>query len=247
MKERESRSFTLDEEDTRHLLTEVNEAFGTEINDILLTALTLGIKETFGNEQVLVALEGHGREEIMKNVDITRTVGWFTSVYPVLLETSYSDLARQIINIKDNLHRVPNKGIGYGILKYLTADQNKEDIKFRQNPQISFNYLGQFDEDVGQTSFEIARESAGNAICPETKQEYELEVTGMVAKKCLTMTITFNRTQFKAQTIERFLDNYNTTLKDIIIFCKGRQQKELTPSDMDYKELSVEQLSSIFD
>jgi amino acid adenylation domain-containing protein/non-ribosomal peptide synthase protein (TIGR01720 family) len=247
MRERESRSFTLDEEDTRHLLTDANEPFGTEMNDLLLTALTLAIKETFGNERILAALEGHGREEIIKNVDITRTVGWFTSVYPVLLETSHTDLARQVIEIKDNLHRVPNKGTGYGILKYLTDDRNKEDIKFRQNPRISFNYLGQFDGDPGQRSFETAGESPGDAVSLEAEQEYEMEVTGIITQKCLTMTIAFNRTQFKIQTIKRFLDNYNTTIKDIIIFCKGRRHKESTPSDMDYKELSVEQLNTIFD
>ncbi|MCP5049826.1 MAG: non-ribosomal peptide synthetase, partial [bacterium] len=116
-------SFALNEEETGLLLTRANESFSTEVNDLLLTALGLAIRDTMGLDKVVVALEGHGREQGVLAIDVSRTVGWFTSVYPVLLDLSYGAapgqdpdhiLARQVKEVKESLRRVPNKGTGYG-------------------------------------------------------------------------------------------------------------------------------------
>ncbi|UCH96765.1 MAG: AMP-binding protein, partial [Candidatus Aminicenantes bacterium] len=109
IKDTVSVSFTLREEETERLLTKVNETFGTEINDILLAALGMGINKTFGQARVLIELEGHGREQIPEDIDISRTVGWFTSLYPVLMDISHAgDTGRQIKEIKETLRRIPN-------------------------------------------------------------------------------------------------------------------------------------------
>jgi non-ribosomal peptide synthase protein (TIGR01720 family) len=246
-KERELILLKLDEEETGQLLTEANEAFGTDINDLLLTALALSVREVFGRDRLLVAMEGHGREDIVKDIDTSRTVGWFTSVYPVLLEVSHGDTARRIIEIKDNLRRLPRKGIGYGILKYLTPEEHKRDITFRQVPQVNFNYLGQYNVEEQNSSFQFAGESTGDPVHPESRQEYLLEVFGVVSQNRLIMSISYNRTQYKKETVERLLAQYERQLKDIVSFCLRRQGRETTPADMDYKELSVEQLDNIFD
>ncbi|MCP5054774.1 MAG: hypothetical protein GY940_46850, partial [bacterium] len=200
----ETLQFLLEEKETAQLLTDVNRAFNTEINDILLTALGLGLAKTFNSldRKVLIALEGHGREDIFPNTDmdtdVSRTVGWFTSVYPVLLDFSrQNDLGSQLVEIKETLHRVPHKGIGYGILKYLTNHEHKKDCQFHLKPQISFNYLGQFDEDVAQMTFKPAAESPGNAISLNARQEYELELSGMIAVNRLTFSISYNKKQFQ--------------------------------------------------
>jgi len=161
-------SFSLSEAETGLFLTKVNEALGTDSNDILLTALGLSLKKTWGHQRYLAALEGHGREEIFNHMDISRTIGWFTTIFPVILDISYDhDLSRQIKEIKETLRHVPGKGIGYGMLKYLTSKTHKKDMEFKLKPQISFNYLGQFDADIKQiSSFEIARESPGRSYRP---------------------------------------------------------------------------------
>jgi amino acid adenylation domain-containing protein/non-ribosomal peptide synthase protein (TIGR01720 family) len=239
-------SFSLSEEKSLQLLTGVNQAFGTEINDILITALGMGIRATFGHEKVVIALEGHGREEILEDIDIHRTIGWFTTVYPVLLDISYrDDMARQIKEIKESLNRVPNKGIGYGILRYLTARSYKEDIDFKLKPQVSFNYLGQFDADVQQKSFEIAAEPVGNMQSPQAQREFELDVTGIVANKRLSMSITYNQKQFKADTIQKLMDHFESELGKLVSFCSVRQEQEVTPSDFTYKELSIDQVDAL--
>jgi len=247
-----SHAFRLSVADTENLLTRVNDAFGTEINDVLLTALELGMLEHYRHERLLVALEGHGREEILENVNISRTVGWFTSKYPVLLDfTHYSQdksaegLARQIKEVKETLRRIPNKGIGYGILKYLTRSALKEDIRFLINPQVSFNYLGQFDTDVEGRSFEMAKESAGSNVGPGAPNEFDWLINGYIAQKQLTMILSFSKNQYRDETVTGFLNLFKEKLLSLIEFCMNRQKKEITPSDLTYSELSIDTIESI--
>ena len=252
VKDVETFSFSLNPEETRSLLQKTNNAFGTEINDILLTALGSALKNTFGNEKVLIALEGHGREEILGDIDISRTVGWFTSLFPVLLDflplpanNPDTSLARRIKEIKETLRRVPHKGIGYGILKYLTSPRHKEGISFKSNPQILFNYLGQFDSDLEQPQFKIAEESSGSAISPHRQRDIDLEVSGIVTGQCLTMSISYGRKQFRLETIRTLSNEFKTQLLHIILFCSRQEKNVPTPSDFSYSHLSIDALELI--
>ncbi|MCP4150443.1 MAG: non-ribosomal peptide synthetase, partial [bacterium] len=221
------------------------------IDDILMTALGLAIKKTFGNEKVVVALEGHGREEILKNIDIKRTVGWFTSVYPVVLDLSYyaesggEHPARQVKEIKESLHRVPNRGVGHGILKHLTMESHRQEVEFKLNPQFSFNYLGQSDAEAGQMTFDIAEESAGNTVATEWPREADFDVSGIIAGKQLRMSVTFSREQYRSDTVETLSAHFKAELSRLIDFCSSYPQKELTPSDLTYKKLPIEVLDKL--
>ncbi|HLP47615.1 MAG TPA: condensation domain-containing protein, partial [Candidatus Kapabacteria bacterium] len=247
IKDTGSVSFTLKEEITEMLLTKVNRVYGTEINDILLTALGIGIKKTFGQDRVLIALEGHGREEILEGIDISRTVGWFTGLFPAELDISYSlHPGRQIKEIKETLRKIPHKGIGYGILKYLTGEENKKGLEFKLSPQISFNYMGQFDADIRQISFfEIAKESTGDWRNLRNCREYELDVAGMVREHCLTMTFQYNERHFKPETISTLVDNFGSELKHLIAFCCSKEKIERTPTDFTFKGLTIETIDRI--
>ncbi|RPE05075.1 condensation domain-containing protein, partial [Paenibacillus polymyxa] len=133
-------------EETEQFLKQAHRAYSTEANDLLLTALGTAVQEWAGIGQVLVNLEGHGREAILPDMDITRTVGWFTSQFPVVLDMGEDrNVGQRVKNVKEGLRRLPHKGIGYGILRYL-ADR-AEEATFVAEPEISFNYLGQFDQD----------------------------------------------------------------------------------------------------
>jgi NRPS condensation-like uncharacterized protein len=116
-------SVSLDIEETRVLLQEVPKAYNTQINDVLLTALVQAFKEWTGQRYLLVDLEGHGREAIFEDVDLSRTVGWFTTIFPVLLNLGkVSEPGEVLKSIKEQLRRIPNNGIGYGLLRYLSKD-----------------------------------------------------------------------------------------------------------------------------
>ncbi|NOQ27705.1 MAG: amino acid adenylation domain-containing protein, partial [Bacteroidales bacterium] len=239
--------FTLDQIATTDLLTNTNDVYGTEINDILLCGLGYGIKKTLGNEKILISLEGHGREDIFPNFDISRTIGWFTSTYPVLLDMKHTDdLSLQIKNVKENLRQIPNKGIGFGILKYLTPPELKDDVNYDIEPQIEFNYLGQFDSDVEQMSlFKIAKESAGNSVSPNRKNSSDFSIGGMISNGKLSITLTYKKKYYSEELIDNLLENYKKSLLEIVNHCTEFTDKVLTPSDFTHKGLSIKELDKL--
>ncbi|NOQ24952.1 MAG: amino acid adenylation domain-containing protein, partial [Bacteroidales bacterium] len=235
--------FTLDQTATTDLLNNTNEVYGTEVNDILLCGLGYGVKKTLGNEKVLISLEGHGREDIFSDLDISRTIGWFTSVYPVLLDMTVDDLSLQIRNVKENLRQIPNKGIGFGILKYLTPPELKDNVNYDIEPQIEFNYLGQFDSDVDQMSlFKIAKESGGNSVSPKRKNKCDFSIGGMIANGKLSVNITYKKKYYSEELINDLLENYKKSLLEILNHCTKFTDKILTPSDFTYKKLSINEV-----
>jgi non-ribosomal peptide synthase protein (TIGR01720 family) len=240
---------TLSQQKTTALLTKVNQTYKTEINDVLLTALGLALNKVFDLGELVIDLEGHGREDILNDIDVSRTIGWFTSIYPVVLEVAHRDnLAYQIKIIKERLRKVPNRGIGFGILKYLTDEKHKEGISLDYQPQIIFNYLGQVDENVEQLSMDIAEEPSGRNISPEGKREHELVITAIVINKQLRTSISYSHQQFNEETINALIDAYKKILNDIIEHCVSQDKKEqVTPSDLGYKGLSIDQLENFFD
>ncbi|MCP5053602.1 MAG: non-ribosomal peptide synthetase, partial [bacterium] len=218
-------------------------------NDILLTALGLAVRETWGHDRLFIALEGHGREELFEDIDISRTVGWFTSEYPVLMDISdehehEDDLGRQVKEIKETLRRIPDKGIGYGILKYLTIKDSESDTEpaFEMKPRFSFNYLGQFDADVQQTGFQMAVESAGAVRNENEQRDYELAVSGIIGANRLTVNIEYSKKQYKPGTVKKLSSHFKSSLLEVIEFCasKHKEKPQLTPSDFTYPHLPIE-------
>lgn len=217
----ETVTFELDEEYTWELLNRVNRFYNAEINDILLTVLGLAVKDWAGEGQVAVWVEGHGREEIIQGTNVQRTVGWFTSMYPVILEISeLSDMTQQIKSVKEQLLRIPNKGIGYGLLKYMTAEANEAAMVFKQNPEISFNYLGQFNNNEGHGLFQLSDINAGDAIDKYETRPNPININGIVINDRLTIDIQFDKYEFKRDTMENVLKSYSMYLQDIIKYCK---------------------------
>ncbi|MNZ80610.1 Gramicidin S synthase 1 [compost metagenome] len=233
MEDGETIALTLGQEQTRELLTIVHRAYQTEINDLLLAALVLAIKTWTQGSKVLVNMEGHGREEVIAGVDVNRTIGWFTTVYPVLFEVQKNDIETTIQTVKETLRRVPAKGIGYGIIKYLFEDQ------WKMEPEISFNYLGQFDK----TSSENL---GGMEIAPENHSQYILDINGLVEEEKLKLYFTYNSYVFRSNTMQSLLDSYKEYLLAIIDHCKGKKETQRTPSDFGMKELSIDDLNDIF-
>ncbi len=237
----------LSSEETEMLLKDVNQAYNTEINDILLTALALAFEEWTGENQIALVLEGHGRENIIEDVDINRTIGWFTSTYPVILEVEeFEDLAYQIKLCKEKLRQIPDKGIGYGLLKYISKST---DIDFKIKPEIAFNYLGQFDQDVKSNSeiFSMSPYSSGEPLSQKIGRNYTIEITGMIAQGQLSLSFAYNQYEYAQDTLSEFLDLYKESLLNIIDHCQEQTVQELTPSDVGDQELSLEEFDYISD
>ncbi|MBE5097614.1 condensation domain-containing protein, partial [Bacillus thuringiensis] len=228
------------------LLKQANRAYNTEINDLLLTALGRTIHKWTGMERITVNLEGHGRESILSDFDITRTVGWFTSQYPVVLPIEAgSDISYQIKNIKEGLREIPNKGIGYGLLKYLSENQEKQALTLK--PEISFNYLGQFDQDLENSAMQISTYSSGLDVSGEQSRPFALIINGILTDGKLSLGINYSRRQYEKETIEQLANELQESLREIIGHCVMKERAELTPSDIIFKGMTIEALDRIIE
>lgn len=245
VKTAESVSFSLNEEITRHLLQDVHRAYSTEINDILLAALSLALGDFSESTNVLINLEGHGREDVFENIDLSRTVGWFTSSYPVVLGVRESDVSYHIRQTKEILRKIPDKGLGYGVLKYLNKSGRASSDVFSIEPEVCFNYLGQFDSDIDENVFSISPYSEGNAMSPESERSFNIDISGIVAAGKLSITITYNPDTFLKTSMLKLSQAYEECLHLIISHCLNKENSELTPADLGYGELSLEGLDKI--
>ncbi|WP_163853079.1 non-ribosomal peptide synthetase [Paenibacillus elgii] len=239
---------TLPPEETERLLKQVHRAYNTEINDILLTALGLTLKEWMNTNRIVIHLEGHGRESVINNMNITRTVGWFTSQFPVVLPMEHTDdLGYQIKSVKEHLRQLPNHGIGYGLLKYITPRESLPGLTFAQQPDICFNYLGQIDTDLRNRWFGPSPWPVGRTISPEAERMASLFITGYVQDRRLHIAMDYNRTHHRHDTIAALLDKFQGRLLDLIRHCGEQTAAEATPSDLGYNRLTLQELDQLYD
>jgi non-ribosomal peptide synthase protein (TIGR01720 family) len=211
--------------ETRALLQELPAAYGVRINDVLLAALALAFARWTGQPQLLVELDSHGRQDILEGVDVSRTVGWFTSIFPVLLDVGGAgDPSAALLMVREQLGRVPNQGIGYGLLRYLSPDDDVQ-AQMRQvpQPQVNFNYLGQFDTgqaDADQAPpFRIASESAGAEHHPHGTRSALIYVVGTVAGGQLDLMWSYSAELHERSTVERLARTYIEELRGLIAHC----------------------------
>ncbi|MDR3516548.1 MAG: amino acid adenylation domain-containing protein [Azospirillaceae bacterium] len=212
-------SFTLDAAATQTLLTRVNRVLGTEINDVLLTAVAQAFQARFGCDRIRLQLEGHGREEIAPDHDFTRTVGWFTAIYPVVLDPGLSragaDLRAVVRRIQDQLRAIPRKGVGYGILRYLAPAAQRAAIPFGAAPEIGFNYLGQFDSDP-HPLFVISQEPTGATQGDRFERHQTIDIEAIAIGGQLTVSLAYNARLYRRDTITGLADHLRAALLALI-------------------------------
>ena len=241
-----STHFTLDKDTVELLQTKVHRVYNTEINDILLTALGVSILDTFGNDRVVLDMEGHGREAIIDEVDITRTVGWFTSMYPFVLavDKESRDFRTSLIQVKESLRKVPHKGVGYGVLRYLGAGFEKAPAS-----GIIFNYLGDFGgraehaEDKDSALFTYSSEYRGIESSKENDSlGKKLKVSGLLVNETLRITVVYNDAVYEEQQVAALMDAYKDVLEKMIQQLSIETRSYLTPGDLTYQDLPVSEL-----
>ncbi|WLH50353.1 non-ribosomal peptide synthetase [Pseudomonas tolaasii] len=238
-------SVRLDAEHTRQLLQQAPSAYRTQVNDLLLTALARVLCRWSGHDSALIQLEGHGRETLFDEIDLTRSVGWFTSAYPLRL-TPQAEQGASIKAIKEQLRGVPHKGLGYGVLRYLADDPTRQTLQALPQAPITFNYLGQFDQSFGADAlFHPLDESAGLAHDPDAPLPNVLSVDGQVYGGELVLRWTFSRERHDQQTIVALAEAYLAELQSLIVHCLTGEAGGLTPSDFPLARLTQPQLDAL--
>jgi len=197
---------------------------------------------------LLIELEGHGREAMFEDIDVTRTVGWFTTRFPVLLDLRRaSGTGDKLKSIKEQLRCIPSRGIGYGLLRYLNPKAEiREKLRSFPEPEVSFNYLGQFDRIVSDSSvFGSAPESAGPSRSLRGRRCRLIEISGGVAEGQLRMNWTFSRNAHRRSTIQALADDFVEAVRSIIVYCRSSNARGYTPSDFPAAGLNQEDLNKL--
>jgi amino acid adenylation domain-containing protein/non-ribosomal peptide synthase protein (TIGR01720 family) len=221
---------------TAALLREAPAAWHARTDDLLLAALAMAFSQWTGDGRLVLDLEGHGREEIgsgIDRIDLTRTVGWFTTVYPVALDLSGTRGPGGVIRtVKEQLRAVPGRGLGYGLLRYVVGDRA---LARRPDPEVGFNYLGQVDAVLSAAgSLAPASESAGPSRSPRARRAHRIEVDALVHEGRLRVGIAYGSRLFTRETMERLAAGLGAALRELIahsISPGGPEGGGWTPSD----------------
>jgi non-ribosomal peptide synthase protein (TIGR01720 family) len=218
-------SFVLSEVDTEALLRAAPAAYRTRINDVLLGALAWALGRWAGHGEVTVDLEGHGREEILDGADLTRTVGWFTTIFPVTLtvpgtgEPRWRDLVK---SVRRQLRAVPGNGFGYGALRYLGSPETSSRLAGRRAAQVSFNYLGQFDGATGDGDglYRTSHAPIGRDHDLADRSAHLLEVVGSTQGGRLEFTWFYQPDMHDRSTVDAVAREFADALAEIARDCR---------------------------
>ena len=239
--------------ETRQLLQEAGRAYRTRTEELLLAALARAFAAWTGEPRLLLDLEGHGREVPAGvggegAVDLSRTVGWMTAIYPVLLDLrgSGDGLGETILAVKEQLRAVPGRGVGYGLLRYLAPRREvRESLAAQPAPQVVFNYLGQLDGATAGTRFAAAAEGSGPLRGPRQRRRHAFEVQAAVSGGRLRVSFAYSTALHRAATVERLAAGFVDELRRLLAHCGLPDSWGVSPSDFPLTALDQAALARV--
>ncbi len=238
-------------ESTRLLLQEAGRAYGTEPLELLLAAVVGGFARWTGRDSLLLHLEGHGREDVLPGVDVTRTVGWFTSLCPLRLSTTPDGNAgEQLKPVKEQLRSVPRRGIGYGLLRHLHPQPEvRAELAALPRPEVSFNYLGQLGAGAarrsGAAAFAFADEPIGPSESPRNVCLHLLELQAAIADGRLRFHLRYSEAVHRRDTAEALLTSIASEAEALVAHCTAPGVFGYTPSDFPLAALAQAELDLV--
>jgi bacitracin synthase 3 len=237
---------TMSAEDTEWFLRTNFDAFGLTLSDALLTAVCRSCRQVSGDRPVSVQLEGHGREVLDEVLYTDRTVGWFTSVYPVVFEGLTGEMRRDLTAVKETLHRIPNKGVGYNVLRYVGG---KDALNFHTDriPPLCFNYLGEMDEGSPEEEkqFRPANIDKGDDISPRNTEGPGLSINCLTRGGVFTLTIDYDTAESDPGQAERIAGGILEEMRQIAGYLSETHESMTTASDLGETEWSAEEFEAV--
>ncbi len=239
---------------TEALLTAVPDRFNARVDDVLLTALALAVARIRGPGALSIDLEGHGREEqAVPGVDLSRTVGWFTTLYPVRLDVAGVDLVDAfggggaagdaLKSVKEQMRRVPDNGIGYGVLRHLDPVAGPA-LAAGPAPEIGFNYLGRFSLGEGAGGAGRAHPDPAPSVarrtgtCPSVTRSRSARVTeDSIDGPILRATWGYSPDVVDAATVRSLATAWVDALRALSGHAASGHAGGLTPSDLTLTDL----------
>ncbi|BDH12172.1 non-ribosomal peptide synthase/polyketide synthase [Streptomyces hygroscopicus] len=234
--------------ETDALLRQVPDVYRTQVNDVLLSALGRTLARWSGRDTVLIGVEGHGREDLFDDLDLSRTVGWFTAEFPLALSVAPdADWRDTVRSVKEQLRAVPLRGLSYGALRHLAPENRLPDAPA---PRVGFNYHGQWDIASGDRPsddglYRAALPPAGQDTDPDETRTYLLDVTGVVQDGRLELGWTYPPAMYDESTVRRLAEETVAALTDLIAHCARPDTGGRTPSDFPLARLDQHQVDLV--
>ncbi|HEU5374956.1 MAG TPA: amino acid adenylation domain-containing protein, partial [Ktedonobacteraceae bacterium] len=239
---------SLSASETLALLHDVPSLSHTQVREALLTALAQTLIPWIGQPYLLVHLEGHGREEIFPEIDLSRTLGWFTSMFPVRLElpAETTDVGSALQTIKELLRQVPNKGLGYGVLRYLCPDDDVAmPLRTQPQAQVSFHYSGH-QPSSRSSLFTNANEAFGPVQSSEGFRQHLFDILVQIdGNGQLQLSWFYSEAIYLRSSIEMLVHTYLAALRTLIAHCLVAGGHSYAPSDFPLAKLNRQQLGNI--
>ncbi len=233
---------------THSLLLDVHGAYNTQVPDLLLTALAQALRDWSGGDAVTIALEGHGREAALADLDVSRSVGWFTSVYPVRLALPVGGAGEQLLAIKETLRAIPSRGVSHGLLRHLGPADVGAALRDLPEPEVLFNYLGRADDRFTPTPlFTALREAPVGARHPENRRRYLLDIDCLVRAGQLECVFTYPGTLLSSASVEDLAARYRAALEALIAHCLAPEAGGRSASDFALADLDADEFAKLKD
>lgn len=207
----------IDEQETQNLLSVFSTRYRFDLQDVLLAILSEVFYEEMNVEHTLLAIESHGREGLSGEIDLSRTIGWFTSLYPWTLSfEKEKQFDERIEQIHQKLSEIPNKGVDYGLYNYLDHEHSSPLPLLR--PQVCFNYLGQLDQAVDDFSlFTPLLDDRGSMLDLKNHRCYLLEINAYIVRKQLHVEWNYSLNFHLPETINRLAESLSNKIKSFLL------------------------------
>jgi non-ribosomal peptide synthase protein (TIGR01720 family) len=239
-------SVVLSVDDTRALLQEIPRVYNTQINVVLLAALVQVFAAWTGEQTLLVDLEGHGREWTVEDTDLSRTVGWFATRFPAHLQAGTWGNARQMLQtIEAQFASIPNRGVGYGLLRYLCPDAEvRQKLAALPAPEVYFSYAGQFDRILPESS-PFRRASASDELAYDLRgiRPYVFDILGFVEFGQFHVNWGFSENLHRRATVEQLAAHFSEVLRWLIADARSSAADDSTPTKYPAARLSQDDLA----
>ncbi len=203
-------------EKTEKIIKDVTKNLNTEVKEILISSLIRAYSRISGKRVIPLTMEGHGREDIFDDVDISRTIGWFTSLFPIVFDLGESiSPSESLKNIKQTLRSIPQNGLSYSILKYLNNNINNGDLPHLS--EICFNYLGVFSnrKQLNNHIF-VASENKGSERNDLNQRPFQIDISCSIVDGELKINWIYNSNKFSDNYMNELSNNFMDELEKII-------------------------------
>jgi non-ribosomal peptide synthase protein (TIGR01720 family) len=239
-------SFSISSEETQALIDGLQSGYNARPHEALLCAVGVALGEWVDGDAALIGIEHHGREPLSAQIDLSRTIGWFTAYYPFLLSLKNVDIGVRIAQTKDALRSVPRNGIGFGQLRYLDQAQTQAALDRIAHPQILFNYSGQFEQTLRSLiRFKRIDTMVPHSRNPNEHRAFSIEINSGIAQGQLQIEWIYSEGIHRAETIRRLGERLINALREIIVHCQSLESRKLTASDFTASGLNQSELDEL--